>query len=147
MSSFWGQRLHILTNMTYIAFIRLPLSISCCGAPMQLASVLKWHTLWIILLGNRRTRRFFIKLKINVLALICLRKTSTAGVHQMRLLHRHSLYHFLWCHLMTFYPQKRPYLSFENNAGQTDLRTYGRTYGPTDGRTDGRTDTTSYRDA
>ena len=29
--------------------------------------------------------------------------------------------------------------AFENNAGQTDLRTYGRTYG--------RTDTPSYRDA
>ena len=33
--------------------------------------------------------------------------------------------------------------TFENNAGPTDLRTYGRT----NGRTDGRTDTTSYRDA
>ena len=33
--------------------------------------------------------------------------------------------------------------TFENNAGQTDLRTDRRTDGPTDGRTD----TTSYRDA
>ena len=38
-----------------------------------------------------------------------------------------------------FYPQKRPYLTFENNTGHTD--------GRTDGRTNGRTDTTSYRDA
>ena len=59
--------------------------------------------------------------------------TGTAGVHQMRLLHRHSLYHCLRCHLMTFYPEKRAYSSFENNAGQTDLRTYGPTDGPTDG--------------
>ena len=71
---------------------------------------------------------FFLSVAIRLL-------TSTAGVHQMRLLHRHSLYHCLRCHLMTFYPQKRPYSSFENNAGQTDLRTDGRTYGPTDGRT------------
>ena len=37
-------------------------------------------------------------------------KTSTAGVHQTRL--RHSLYH---CHLMTFYSEQQPFLSFENN--------------------------------
>ena len=36
---------------------------------------------------------------------------------------------------MTFYPEKRPYSSFENNMGQAD------------GLTDRRTDTTSYRDA
>ena len=41
----------------------------------------------------------------------------------MRLLHRHSLYHWLWCHLMTFYPQRRPYSLFENNTGHTDGRT------------------------
>ena len=34
-------------------------------------------------------------------------------------------------------------ITFENNTGRTD----GRTYGTTDRRTDGRTDTTSYRDA
>ena len=28
--------------------------------------------------------------------------TSTAGVHQMRLLYRHSLCHWVWCHLITF---------------------------------------------
>ena len=38
-------------------------------------------------------------------------------------LHRHCLYHFL-CHFSTFYPQKRPYSSFENSMGQ---RTDGRT--------------------
>ena len=56
-------------------------------------------------------------------------ETSTAGVHQMRLLHRHSLYHYLLYHLMTLFPQKRPYTSFENNTGQTDLRTDGRSDG------------------
>ena len=66
-------------------------------------------------------------------------ETSTAGVHKMRLLHRHSLFHWLWHHTMNFYPQKRPNSSFENNTG--------RTYGRTDGQTDRRTDTTSYRDA
>ena len=35
----------------------------------------------------------------------------------------------------TFFPQKQPYSSFENNTGHTD----GPTDGPTDGRTDGRT--------
>ena len=40
---------------------------------------------------------------------------------------------------MTFYPQKRPYSSFENNTGQTDGRTDGWTDGPTDLPTDRRT--------
>ena len=57
--------------------------------------------------------------------------TSTPVVHQIRLLHRHSLYHLLRHHLMTLYPQKQPCSSFENNTGHTDRRTYGRT----DGRT------------
>ena len=38
--------------------------------------------------------------------------TSTAGVHQMRLLHRHSLYHCLWYQLMTFHTENLPYSSF-----------------------------------
>ena len=59
-------------------------------------------------------------------------------VHQMQLLHGQSQYHWLWCHLLTFYPKKRPHSSFENNTGPTDGRTYGRTDGPTD--------TPSYRD-
>ena len=33
------------------------------------------------------------------------------------------------CHLMTFYPQKRPYSSFEDNTGHTDGRTDRRTDG------------------
>ena len=49
--------------------------------------------------------------------------TSTAGVHQMRPLYRHSMYH-------CFHSQQS-HSSFENNWG----------------RTDGRTHTTSYRDA
>ena len=54
--------------------------------------------------------------------------TSTAGVHQMRLLHRHSLYHCLQCQSITFNPQKQPYPAFKNNWGWTD--------GPTGRRTD-----------
>ena len=59
------------------------------------------------------------------------KETSTTGIHQMRLLHRHSLYHCLGCYLMTFDTQKRPYWSFGNNTG----RTYGQTDGPMDSRT------------
>ena len=66
---------------------------------------------------------------------VSLKITSTAGVHQMRLLHRNLLYHCLRCQSITFFPRNRQYSSFENNTGPTDLRT------------DGRTDMTSYRDA
>ena len=59
------------------------------------------------------------------------KKTSTAGVHQMRLPHRHSFYHFLAYQLTTFHLIKPPYSSFENKWG----------------RTGGRTDTTAFRDA
>ena len=34
-------------------------------------------------------------------------KTSTAGVNKIRLLRRHSLYHWIWCRLITSYPKKR----------------------------------------
>ena len=67
------------------------------------------------------------------------RKTSTAGVHKMRLPRRHSLYHYLW-HWKIFHTQKPRISTFENNAGRTDRRTDGPTDGPTDRRTDGRTD-------
>ena len=56
-------------------------------------------------------------------------ETSTAGVHKMRLLHRHSSYHCLWCHLMTFCLQNWSYSLFENNTGQTEGRTDLRTDG------------------
>ena len=71
--------------------------------------------------------------------------TSTAGVHQMRLLRRHSFIIIIIVvvvvvvvvvidvvgHSKSFLPQKERFSSFENNMEQTD----------------GRTDTTSYRDA
>ena len=60
------------------------------------------------------------------------KKNKYRGVHQMRLLHRRSLYHCLECPWMTFHTQKEPYLALENNWGRTDR--------PTDGRTDWRTD-------
>ena len=72
----------------------------------------------------------------------------TAGVHQMRLLRRHSFIIVIIIvvvvidvvgHLKSFQPQKQRFSSFENNTGQTD--------GRTDGPTDGRTDMTSCRDA
>ena len=49
----------------------------------------------------------------------------------MRLLHRHSLYYWF---------QKWPHSLFENNTGQTDLRTDGRTNRQTDGWTRPPTD-------
>ena len=52
-------------------------------------------------------------------------KTSTAGIHQKRLLHRNSLYHSLQCHSMTFPTQKEPYSVLVNNWGQLDGRTDG----------------------
>ena len=54
---------------------------------------------------------------------------SKAGALQRGfiVLHRHSLYNCLSCHLMTFYPQKQTYSSFENNTRWT--------YGPKDQRT------------
>ena len=53
-------------------------------------------------------------------------KTSTASsVHEMRLLHHHSFYHWLWCHLMTFHNRKQPYLAFKNNTGLTNQCTMG----------------------
>ena len=55
------------------------------------------------------------------------RKTSTAGVHQMRPLHCHRL----WFHSISFTLKNCHILSFENNTGRTD--------GPTNGRTDRRT--------
>ena len=101
-----------------------PMQETSGGAPLRLTATHgKSGTNILSVLGQiERRNRVFMTL------------TRTAGVHQMRLLHRHSLYYCL-CHLMTFYPQKRPYSSFETNLGRTDLRTYG------------RTDTTSYRDA
>ena len=50
----------------------------------------------------------------------------------MQLLHRYSLYHCLYCPLMTLYLKKWPCSSFETNG--TDGRTYGRTDGWTDTR-------------
>ena len=76
------------------------------------------------------------------------KKKSTAEVHQMRPLCRHSFIIIFIIvvvvgHLKSFQPQKRRFSSFENNTGPIDRRTDGRT----DRRTDGRTDIPSYRDA
>ena len=58
------------------------------------------------------------------------KKTSIAEVHQMRLLHLHSLHHWLMS-LNDFSPSQMATLSHGNNAGPMDLRTYR----PTDRRT------------
>ena len=76
-------------------------------------------------------------------ALLGCELTSTAGVHQMRLLRRHSFIIIIIIivvvgHLKSFQPQKPPFSLFENNSGQTDRRTNQ----PTDGH-----DLLSNRDA
>ena len=53
-------------------------------------------------------------------------ETSTAGVHKMRQLHRHSLCHWLWNHMTTFFPQN-------GHIRRSKITQDGRADEPTDG--------------
>ena len=57
-------------------------------------------------------------------------KTSTAGMGGYIRCNYFIITHWLWCHLMTFYCRKQPYLAFRNNTGPRNRQTN------TDGWTD-----------